>query len=191
MKRPGRVIVTGSEGPVGRRLRALLAGMIGVDAAEGADLRLDLARDDYAASGLQAALAEAAAVLHLHTSADPAAPPESHATAMDGTTRLVRACGALRVPRLVLAASHPAAPGQFLSDHPPHARGAMARIGHAIDAIVAAYDSLPGCSAQVLPLGWVPHEVSLPDHAPDWLRADYWTDEMLSAAVQGALGLAG
>ncbi|MBI1418805.1 MAG: hypothetical protein GC146_16435 [Limimaricola sp.] len=185
MASAGPVIVTGSEGPVGRRLRALLPEMIGVDEAEGADLRLDLAHDDFNATGLQAVLAKAGAVLHLHTSADPTAPAESHVSGMEGTTRLVRACGALRVPRLVLAASQLAAP-----DHAPHARGAVARIGHAIDAIVAAYDSLPGCSAQALSLGWVPHDLSLLDHAPDWLRAGYWTDDVLGAAVQGALGLA-
>lgn len=184
----GPVIVTRSEGPVGRRLRALLPDMVGVDSAEGADLRLDLAHDDFAATGLHAALAKAGAVLHLHGATDPTVAAESDGSGMAGTARLVRACGALRVPRLVLAAPGPA-------PHTPHAHGAVARIGHAIDAIVAAYDALPGCSAQALSLGWVPPDLSPPDlslldHAPDWLRAGYWTDDVLAAAVQRALGLA-
>lgn len=174
------IVITGSEGAIGRRLCPALEPVLKVDRAGHPHLRLDLTVDDLAP--LMPALARAEAVIHLATSADPEAPIEAHIDAVIGCARLVRAALEVPVPRLVLASSdwaEPKAPGLR--------PGAYGQSKRAIEALAAAYGERPGASAVALRFGWVTDDAAALKAAPDWLRANHWDDTRLLAEVRAAL----
>jgi nucleoside-diphosphate-sugar epimerase len=133
---------------------------------------------------MQSALNTAEAVIHLATSADPDAPDRVHWQAVVVTARLLAACAAADVPRVIVASSHWAEPanGQAINVYGHSKR--------AIEAMAAMYALAPGRTAVALRIGWVPGAAEEVAEAPGWLRDDHWDDARLIAAFRQALGLA-
>jgi nucleoside-diphosphate-sugar epimerase len=175
------IVITGSQGNIGRRLSGAWPDVIGIDRAGDAAIRADLARDDLLSGPVADALSRAGAVIHLAACADPEAPPQVHLDAALATARLVAACAAVAVPRLILASSDWAAPAPPLDLNP---YGQSKRVAEAFATI---YDALPGCSGVAIRVGWVPGDPGDVAKAPGWLRAVHWTDERLIAAFATAL----
>jgi nucleoside-diphosphate-sugar epimerase len=178
-----QIVITGSEGNIGRRLKAAFPGAIGIDVARGADIVADLATVDYERRVIHDALAKADAVIHLATSADPEAPDDVHWHAVATGARLLAACAAVHVPMVVVASSDWAEPKNGM---PVNAYGHSKRV---MEALAAMYALAPGRRAVALRIGWVPHSAEALAKAPDWLRVDYWDDARLIAEIRTALGI--
>lgn len=176
------LVITGSEGNIGRRLKNAYPGAIGIDRRDGADIVADLADANWAGGPLRDALARATALVHLATSADPHAAADQHFAAVTGTARLVEACAQVPVPRLVLASSDWAAPTV-----PALEINAYGRSKQVIEAHAAMYRTATGKPATALRIGWVPHNQSEVQLAPDWLKRNYWSDDRLLSALASAL----
>jgi len=176
------LIITGSEGNIGRRLKKAYPSAIGVDLKPGADIRADLATVSYSEGEFADALANATAVVHLATSANPEDPPSVHFAAVSNTARLVQACSEMRVPRLVLASSDWASP-----------KDASLRINaygfskRAIEALARMYGEVPGLRGVALRIGWVPARPDQLLGAPQWLIDNYWSDAELCEQFRRAL----
>ena len=175
------IVITGSEGNVGRRLMKAFAGAVGVDAHPGAAIVADLATVDYAAGPLRAALAGAEAVIHLAANARADAPDAEHWRSAIAATRLFAACAEIGVPRVVAASSMWAEPaeGQHLN-----AYGHSKRV---VEALAAMYDVVPERAAAAIRIGWVPLDPAAVARAPDWLARIYWDDARLVAEFRAAL----
>jgi nucleoside-diphosphate-sugar epimerase len=179
------VIITGSQGNIGRRLMRAFPQAIGVDRAPGADIVIDLADCDYREGAIAEALKGARCVIHLATSADPDAMPEVHIAAVAATARLVEAGFHSGVPRIVLPSSDWAEPRD------PRLRiNAYGHSKRAIEALAAMYNSRTGLHAVALRIGWVPGSEAELQAAPDWLRANHWPDEKLISAFREAAAIA-
>ncbi|MBO6717492.1 MAG: NAD(P)-dependent oxidoreductase [Rhizobiaceae bacterium] len=178
------VLIFGSEGNIGRRLLRAFPSAIGVDKTPGADIVVDLADCDYGSGALAQALKSARCVIHLATSADPAAPAPVHLAAVTNTSRLVQACLDARIPRLVLPSSDWAEPKD-----PALMVNAYGQSKRAIEALAAMYCSHEGLEAVALRIGWVPGSDEELAGAPDWLLANHWSDERLISAFREAVGL--
>ncbi len=176
------VVITGSEGNIGRRLRRVFPAVVGIDRAAGAEIQVDLGVADFEAPELVAALAGAEAVIHLGTSPHPDGPAEDHLAAVLNSARLVDACARADVPKLVLASSGWAAPeniGQELN--------AYGQSKRAMEALAGIYSAMPGRRAVALRIGWVPRDASQVAGAEEWLQRDYWDDETVAARFRAAL----
>jgi nucleoside-diphosphate-sugar epimerase len=180
-----RVVIAGSEGNIGRRLKAALPGVIGIDTRRGADIVADLATVDFSRVVIAEALTKADAVIHLATSADPDAPDDTHWLAVANSARLFAACAHAGVPRLVVASSDWAEPAHGLTIN---AYGHSKRV---CEALAAMYSLAPGRKAVALRVGWVPVSTEELGRAPEWLRASYWDDARLVSEFRRALGLPG
>ena len=177
------LLITGSQGNVGRRLMAAFPGAVGVDRQPGADIVADLSTADYDLGPLAEAIRGASGLVHLATSPDPDAPDPVHYAAVVDAARLVAACAAANVPRLVLASSDWAAPKAGWAG--------INTYGHSkrvFEALAAMYSHSLGRRAVALRIGWVPRDKSALEGAPDWLRANYWDDTRLIAEVTAAFG---
>jgi nucleoside-diphosphate-sugar epimerase len=177
------IIITGSEGNIGRRLKAAFPGAIGIDVLPGADIVGDLATIDFERRVINEALTHAHAVVHLATSANPDAPDHVHWTAAANAARLFAACAAAGVPVVVAASSDWAEPrgGRTIN-----AYGASKRV---IEAMCAMYALAPDRRAVALRVGWVPHSLAALEGAEDWLAANYWDDARLVKEFRIALGM--
>jgi nucleoside-diphosphate-sugar epimerase len=178
-----KLAITGSQGNVGRRLMAAFPSAIGIDRAEGAAIRADLATVDYGDPRVRRILSSADALVHLATSADPAAPEDVPWQAVANAARLMRACAEADVKRLVLASSDWAEPQHGL---------AINSYGHSkriLEAMAAMYANGEDRYAVALRIGWVPASTQELADAPAWLAANYWSDERLIAEIRLALGV--
>ncbi len=175
------IVITGSEGNVGRRLMRAFAGAVGVDAQPGAAIVADLATVDYAAGPLRDALADAEAVIHLAACADPHAPDSVHWRSTMATTRLFVACAEIGVPRVIAASSGWAEPaaGLYLN--------AYAHSKRVVEALAAMYDEAAGRTGIAIRVGWVPGDPAAVAAAPPLLARDYWDDARLVAEFRAAL----
>jgi nucleoside-diphosphate-sugar epimerase len=178
-----KLIVTGSQGNVGRRLMAAFPDAIGIDRAEGAAFRADLATIDYGDPQVQGIFSGADELVHLATSADPNAAEDIHWQAVANAARLLHACAEADVKRLVLASSDWAEPRNGLQIN---AYGHSKRV---IEAMAAMYALAPNRRAVALRIGWVPASAEELADAPAWLAANYWSDEHLITEVSRALGI--
>jgi nucleoside-diphosphate-sugar epimerase len=178
-----RLVITGSEGNIGRRLRAAFPDVVGIDVHRGADIVADLGGLDYTRRFVDEALRSADGVVHLATSADPDASDDQHWQAVANTARLVAACAHVGVPRLVIASSDWAEPKNGL---PINAYGHSKRV---MEALAAMYALAPGRHAVALRVGWVPGSADELAAAPEWLRANHWDDARLVAEFSQALGI--
>lgn len=176
-----RLTITGSQGNVGRRLMAAHPGAIGIDRREGATIRADLDTVDYSDPQLRGALSGSDALIHLATSADPEAPEKVHWQAVANAARLVAACAAADVKRLVLASSDWAQPRDGLAIN---AYGHSKRV---FEAMAAMYCAAPGRRGVALRIGWVPASIEDLAGAPGWLATNHWSDERLLAEFGRAL----
>lgn len=179
------ILITGAMGNVGGRLARGLAPVIRVDRVAGADIVVDLEAGDFDETGLTEALGRARAVVHMGSPPDPHLPAEVHLGASWGTMRLVRACMAAGVPRLVLASSNWAEPA------PPLTLNAYGRSKRIAENLAEMYSDLPGCTGVAVRVGWVPTPDQDPEAAEDWLRDSYWNEARLVAEVSAALGIEG
>jgi nucleoside-diphosphate-sugar epimerase len=177
------ILIAGAAGNIGRRLMAALPGAIGLDRIAGTDIHADLATVNFRRDPVRAALASAEAVIHLATNADPKAPASVHWQAISDTARLLAACEAARVARVVLASSDWAEPGPGMRLNP---YGQSKRV---IEAMAAMYMQDTGLEATALRIGWVPGSASELQRAPPWLAATYWDNARLVAEFRTALGL--
>lgn len=176
------IVITGSEGNVGRRLRGAFSDVVGVDRVVGADIVADLDTVDYSDGPLIEAIAAADALIHLGTSPDPEGPVETQLAAAVAGAKLVAACARVELPLLVLASSQwaePIGPGTWVN--------AYGRSKRVFEELAAIYDDLPGLTGRSVRLGWVPPDPSHLETAPDWLRDSYWPDEILIAEFEVAL----
>lgn len=176
------LIITGSEGNIGRRLRRAFPSCVGIDRAAGAELRADLSSVDYGDPTIAAALQGADALVHLATSADPDAPEAVHWQAVIDAARLFAACVAWGVGRIVVASSDWAAP----KDGAPI--NSYGRSKLALESLAAMYAAGPR-SARVIRVGWVPHDPAALAAAPDWLRRNHWADDRLIEEFRRALSV--
>lgn len=177
-----RIVITGSEGNIGRRLKAAFPDALGIDVRRGAGIVADLATVDYSRAVIAAALTGADAVVHLATSADPDAPADVHWQAVANTARLFAACAHAGVPRVVVASSDWAEPKAGMV---VNAYGHSKRV---FEALAEMYSLAPGRTAVALRVGWVPLTPDEVADAPEWLRANYWDDARLVAEFRKALG---
>lgn len=177
------LIITGSEGNIGRRLMAAFPDAIGIDVRGDADILEDLTTIDYDSTVVRRAFESCDGLIHLATSADVEAPESVHWRAVVDGARLVEACARYNVPRLVLPSSDWAEP-----------KASALRInvyGHSkrvFEAMAAMYAEATGRRAVALRFGWVPADPAELDGAEPWLRANYWDDARLVAEVKAALG---
>jgi uronate dehydrogenase len=180
-----RLVIAGSEGNIGRRLKAAFPHAVGIDVKRSADIVADLATVDFSRAVIAEALTRAEAVIHLATSADPDAPDDIHWQAVANTARLFAACAHARVPRIVVASSDWAAPkdGRHIN-----AYGWSKRV---TEGLCDMYTLAPGQTAVALRVGWVPPTPTEIASAPQWLRANHWDNARLVAEFARALGLSG
>lgn len=176
------LIITGSEGTIGRRLRPAFPGCIGIDRAAGAEIQADLSTVDYGDPPIVAALRGADALIHLATSADPDAPEAVHWQAVIDAARLFAACAAQGVGRVIVASSDWAAPKHGA------AINSYGRSKLALESLAAMYAAGPR-SARIIRVGWVPHDPAALAAAPDWLRRNHWDDDRLIEEFRRALSV--
>lgn len=177
------IVITGSEGNIGRRLKKAFPGAIGIDVLPGADIVGDLATMDFERRLISETLTRADAVVHLATSADPDASDNVHWTAVANAARLFAACAAAGVPVIVAASSDWAEPrnGRAIN-----AYGMSKRV---IEALCAMYALAPDRRAVALRVGWVPNSPAALEGAEEWLRVNYWDDARLIREFRIALGM--
>lgn len=176
------LVITGSEGNIGQRLRAAFNDVIGIDRAPGADIVADLAQADWGEPRLADALAQADGLIHLATSANPSAPNAVHFAAVRQTAKLLEACAHHLVPRIVLPSSDWAEPK---GGTPINAYGQSKRV---FEAMAEMYVTATGLRCVALRFGWVPGDPrNLEGADPAWLD-NVWDDEILVAEVKAALG---
>lgn len=176
------LLITGSQGNIGRRLMAAFPDAVGIDRDPGADIVDDLATIDYESTVVRRALESCDGLIHLAISADPEAPEMVHWRAVVEAARLVEACASCNVPRLVLPSSDWAEPKWGFEIN---AYGHSKRV---MEAMAAMYAMAPGRRAVALRYGWVARDPDEVEAAPDWLKANCWDDARLIAEVKRALG---
>lgn len=179
-----KVVIFGSEGNVGRRLRTHFPRTIGIDRVAGAEIVADLESLDFDAPEIAHALASADAVIHLATSANVEDPDAVHYQAVIDAARLLAACQRYPVPRVLLPSSDWASPK----------RGWMSinTYGHSkrvFETMAEMYRFSTGRVCTALRIGWVARGRAEVEAAPEWLRANWWPDERLFAEVDTALGV--
>ena len=178
-----RLVIAGSEGNIGRRLKAAFPDCVGIDVKRGADILADLATIDYSRAVIAISLTGADAVVQLATSADPEASDDVHWQAVANTARLFAACAHARVPRIVVASSDWAEPKNGMA---VNAYGLSKRV---MEALAEMYALAPDRTAVALRVGWVPLSADEVAAAPERLMANYWDDARLIAEFRRALGL--
>ena len=176
------IIITGSEGNIGRRLRRAFPDAIGIDIRPGAELRANLEFIDYGSRDIRRAFDAADGLIHLATSADPDAPEDVHWQAVVNSSRLIAAAAARDIKRLVIASSDWADPDDGLEIN---AYGHSKRV---MEIMTAMYDHAPGRRGRSVRIGWVPRNEAELEGAPDWLKDNHWSDRKLERAFRRALG---
>ncbi len=176
-----KLIITGSQGHVGRRLMAAFPGAIGVDRAPGGDAVIDFDTVDYSAEPMKGFLTGADAIIHLAAQPHPHAPDAEHWQSVINASRLFAAADAYGVPRFVVTSSGWAVPmkGQFLN--------AYAHSKRVMESMAAMYDICEGRTGRFVRIGWVPHDPAELKTRPDWEVALFWPDEKLVAEFTKAL----
>jgi nucleoside-diphosphate-sugar epimerase len=176
-----KLVITGSEGIVGRILMAAFPGAIGVDRVHGADVVVDFDTVDYASEPMRGVLAGADAIIHLAAERSPYEADAAHWQSVINAARFFAAAAAVGVPRFVVASSGWAVPmaGQYLCPY-SHSKRVM-------EALAAMYDVDPGRVGRFVRIGWVPRQGHDITRSPEWTRALLWSDERLVAEFRQAL----
>jgi nucleoside-diphosphate-sugar epimerase len=177
-----KIVITGSEGNVGRRLMAAFPGAIGVDRSPAAAVSIDFDTADFRAEPMRGVLSGADAVIHLGAEPRPQAPDAVHWQSVINAARLAAAAAEADVPRFVIASSGWAVPmeGQWLN--------AYAHSKRVAESLAAMYDNRAGCRGRAVRIGWVPPRAEARLTAEPWLAALYWDDERLIREFKEALG---
>ncbi len=182
-----RIVITGSEGNIGRRLKAAFPGSTGIDIVRGADILADLGTIDYERALIRATLANADAVVHLAADHRPEAPDDAHWQSVANAARLFAACAHLNVPRIVAASSDWAEPKKAMLEAGLTVN-AYSHSKRVMEALAAMYCLKPGRVAVALRVGWIPRDPSELTTAAPWLLANYWDDARLIAEFRKAVG---
>ena len=134
-----KLVITGSEGIVGRLLMAAFPGAIGVDRVNGADVVVDFDTVDYASEPMRGVLAGADAIIHLAAEPYPYKADAAHWQSVINAARFFAAAAAAGVPRFVVASSGWAVPmaGQYLSPY-SHSKRVMEALADMYDVDTAA-----------------------------------------------------
>jgi nucleoside-diphosphate-sugar epimerase len=177
-----KIVITGCEGNVGRRLMRAFPGAIGIDRAPGAPHVIDFATVDYTAEPIRSVLMGADVLMHLGAEPNPSAPDPVHWQSVVNAARLAAACASADIPCFVIASSGWAVPmeGQWLN--------AYAHSKRVAESLAAMYDNRPGCRGRAVRIGWVPRRAEERDTAEPWLAALFWSDERLVAEFKEAAG---
>ena len=179
------IIIIGSEGNIGRRLKEAFPDNIGIDRVAGADIVSELSALDYDAPAVKAAFEKADGVIHVATSPNVEAPDAVHWDGVVGTARLLEACNRFGIRRVVIPSSDWADPQTRWATQPANTYG---RSKAAMEAMAAMFNQTPGRHCVALRIGWVAPDKATADAAPVWLRANYWDTEKLVLQMQAALG---
>jgi nucleoside-diphosphate-sugar epimerase len=176
-----KLVITGSEGIVGRLLMAAFPGAIGVDRVNGADVVVDFDTLDYASEPMRGVLAGADAIIHLAAEPSPYKADAAHWQSVINAVRFFAAAAEAGVPRFVVASSGWAVPmaGQYLSPY-SHSKRVM-------EGLADMYDVAPGRVGRFVRIGWLPrqgHDITL---NPEWEQALLWSHERLVAEFRKAL----
>ena len=159
-----RILITGSEGVVGRRLRAVFPNAYGLDIASSADVRADLL--DYPD------LPDCDVIIHLACATkNPTAPFEEQAPNLHMAEVVVLTSISRGVP-VVFASS------VWAQVHPLNAYACMKR------CVEQMVDSHGGASIR---LGWIGHTPETLAEADTFLRSVAWSDEQLHAEFLNAV----
>ena len=179
------IIIIGSEGNVGSRLKAAWPDHIGIDRVQSADIVADLATLDYDRPEVKAAFAKADGVIHVATSPNVEAPDSVHWEAVVATARLLEACDRFGIRRVVIPSSDWADPKTRWAAHEQNAYGHSKRV---FEAMAQMYNMTPGRHCVALRIGWVARDYAEVQRADQWLQANYWDDARLVGQMQAALG---
>jgi nucleoside-diphosphate-sugar epimerase len=98
----------------------------------------------------------------------------SHFKSVVNTAKLVSACAAAKVPKLILASSDWAEPKA--AHLKINSYGYSKRV---IEAMAEMYSHHEYRTATAVRIGWVPNEFVKIDEAPEWLLENYWSDAQL------------
>ncbi|VAW15478.1 hypothetical protein MNBD_ALPHA09-1311 [hydrothermal vent metagenome] len=177
-----RILITGSEGNVGRRLAGFFPDTIGIDIRPGADIRANLEFIDYEDRKVRRAFEISDALIHLASSADPGAAADVHWQDVVNAGRLVSNCMKRGVRCLVVASSDLTAPQD------EHDLTAFSHAKRVVEIMAAMYDHEEGRRGRPVRIGWVPRDDQELKTAPEQLRRRYWSDKRLAAAFRRALG---
>jgi len=177
-----KILITGSEGNIGRRLAGVFPDTIGIDIRPGADIRANLEFIDYEDRDVRRALETSDALIHLANSADPVAPADIHWQDVINASRLFSAAMKRGVKCLVVASSDLAAPGDERD---------LTTFGHTkrvVEIMTAMFDHEEGRRGRPVRIGWVPRDQNeLKSATPD-LQERHWSDKRLATAFRRALG---
>ena len=179
-----KTVIFGSEGNIAKRLRPLFPDAFGVDRVPGADLVASITDVDYDAEPLRSRLAEADVVLHLATSPRTHDPDEVHYQAVIDAARLLKACQAVPVPRVLLPSSDWA--------EPKRGWPAMNTYGYSkrmLESMAAMYSFSTGKRCVALRFGWVAPWSDIEAAGDSPLRGNYWDDARLLHEVRRGLDL--
>src|SRR5690554_217264 len=180
------LIIVGSEGNIGRRLRAAFPGAVGIDRTPSADIVGLLCDLDYGAAEVRAAFQEADGLVHVATSANVEDPDAVHWQAVADTARLLSACDRFGIRRIVIPSSDWADPKTRWAAHKQNAYGHSKRV---FEEMAHMYnDGHPDRHCVAIRFGWVPRDAAEVAQADAWLRANYWDDARLIGQVKAALG---
>jgi nucleoside-diphosphate-sugar epimerase len=179
------IIIIGSEGNVGRRLKAAWPDNIGIDRVAGADIVADLATLDYGAPEVKAAFEKADGVIHVATSPNVQAEDSVHWEAVVATARLLEACDRFDIRRVVIPSSDWADPKTRWAIHNENAYGHSKRV---FEAMAHMFNTRPDRHCVALRIGWVARDYAEVQAADPWLQANYWDDARLIGQMQAALG---
>ncbi len=181
------LIILGSQGNVGRKLMKGFPGAIGIDRAPGADIVARLDTIDYFAPAIRAVFEKADGVVHVATSANVGDPDAVHWQAVVDTARLLAACDAFDIKRVVIPSSDWADPKTRWAIHNPNAYGHSKRI---YEEMAHMYNvGHPDRHCVALRIGWVAREDQDVTTFAPWLQANHWDDARLIGQMTAALGL--
>ena len=180
-----KVVIFGSQGNIGQRLRKIFPDAFGVDRVAGADLVASMQDVDYDTEPLKGRLAEAELVLHLATSPKVDDPDEVHYQAVIDAARLLQACQKIPVPRVLLPSSDWADPKRGWPPINPY--GYSKRV---FETMATMYTFSTGKRCVAFRFGWVALSTAQVDAAKDPVfRNNYWDEARLFHEVRRALDL--
>lgn len=180
------ILIFGSEGNVGRRLKPAFPGAIGIDRVASADIVADLGIIDYDAPAIRSAFEKADGVIHVATSANVGDPDAVHWQAVIDTARLLAACDRFGIRRVVIPSSDWADPKTRWAAQQQNAYGHSKRV---FEAMAHMYNvGHPDRHCVALRIGWVARTLAEVEAADPWLQANYWDDARLIGQMQAALG---
>lgn len=177
-----RILITGSQGNIGRRLAGVFPETIGIDIRPGADIRANLEFIDYEAREVRRALETSDALIHLASSADPGAAADVHWQDVVNASRLFSAAMMRGVKTLVVASSDTVAPDD---------EAELTTFSHCkrvIEIMAAMFDHEEGRRGRPVRIGWVARDGQDVEAASSDLQNRAWSDKRLIAAFRRALG---